>query len=168
MKRSLVDSSSAILLFKCGVFEMFLDNYVACVSTTVYNEITREGHEGAMEFKGHGRFGKLHVIGSDKISYNAEELAHLGPGERDIIRIYKSGRGDFVLIDDRKGGLYCTRNNVPYINALLALKLLHFKGVIEAGSYRKKFDYLVSIGRYSESIIDYAAGCSINDLHLFM
>ncbi len=51
MKTVLIDSSSAILLFKSGLFDHLIHRFEVILSNSVYKELTSSAHAGSNEFK---------------------------------------------------------------------------------------------------------------------
>jgi len=134
----------------------------------VLNELTKEGYPGSVEFQGYVKFGKIKVVGARIKDPEDDELKKLGPGEKDIIKVYKSGIGDYLLIDDGKGAEYCKNNGIPFINALLCARVMLYKKIITDKIYKEKHGDLLIVGRYSQKIVDIAEKKSIVDLDFFI
>lgn len=165
MKKSiLLDASSAILLYKAGLINTVANEYILLTSQSVYTELTAYIREGAENF--------ILLFKSKKIiishGYKSCLLnIPLQGGERDTVLLFLSGEGEFVLIDDKKGGTYCKKNNIPYINALLLPRILWLAGKIDDKSRDAYTTRLVSIGRYSAAIREFARECSRDILYRF-
>ena len=108
MKRVIVDSSSAILLYKTDLFRNLTDAYNVILPESVYHEISIDGYKGSKYFKSYYKDSKLTLATpeSDE-NYNIK----LGKGERDSILLFYQDYGDFVILDDAKGAKFC-RNNL--------------------------------------------------------
>jgi hypothetical protein len=171
MKRVLIDSSSAILLFKGGLFDRLLRLYRVLAVASVYRELTAAGHSGAAVFHRLGRDRVLQVLALDDAgpapACKIPDPAGLDPGERDTIRQYIRGQGDFIMIDDGRGAGYCRRHAIPYINALLFPRLLYIGGHMTRQGCRAKMDCIFSLGRYSPNIMAYALRCRPQELAFF-
>jgi hypothetical protein len=167
-KRTIVDASSAILLAKTGLFRRLTEIYQVVMADAVYGEITRKGYPGAGGFAAVRRQGQIMVLSPAGASFPAAEDALSGSGERETIRLYGSGEGDFVIIDDRKGAGFCRRAGIPYINALLFPRILRLVGELSESEYRERTGQLLKIGRYSAKIVEVAAGASRQRLGRFM
>ncbi len=147
MKTALTDASSAILLYKSGLFDLFLDNWQVVMGPKVYAEITRQGYPGAEFFESRRAAGGFQVlesviciVGSVNFSEDNQALAQAitpggkkqsrrGAGEIETISLFVPGMDGFVLVDDAGGAKLCRRQSVPYINALLVPKLLYYTGI---------------------------------------
>jgi predicted nucleic acid-binding protein len=165
MKTLLMDSSSAILLFKVALMNILIENYEILISQTVYKELTIPGQRGYCEFIEYRQKNLITV--SNNHGSKSIELPLRG-GEMETILLYHNGMGDFIIIDDKKGVDYCKRNNIPFINALLVPKILFFSNLIERESYIEKKWHLIHLGRYSKRIIDLAGSISLKELLPFL
>ncbi len=169
MKKVLIDTSSAILLFKSGLFDDLLDTYKIIVTESVYDELTANYYIGAKEFREYKKTCKMYV----QPSFKKEELnkivfPDLDKGERDTIHFFYFGVGDFIIIDDGEGAKYCRDNHIPYINALLFPRILFLTNSISKTEFNDKAEMIISVGRYSKPIIEYALNCSRDDLEQFL
>ncbi len=172
MKKALLDASSAILLFKSGMFDNLLDLYNIIITDSVYDELTANDHIGAKEFRNYRRSGKMGVQpslkGEELNQLPFPDISSLGKGERDTIHQFHNGVGHFIIIDDGKGAKYCRDNRIPYINALLFPRILCLTHSISETGFNNKAKIIISIGRYSQEIIDYALTCTKDDLEFFL
>ncbi|MEW6670820.1 MAG: hypothetical protein AB1427_03905 [Thermodesulfobacteriota bacterium] len=172
MKRIVIDASSAILLFKAGLFDDLTGTYQVVLAQSVYEEVSRPGYPGAKSFGRYyidRRFEVCRVKRSTKISpHRTETLSALGDGEKDTIRLFLSGEGSFVVIDDGRGAGFCREHRIPYINSLLVARILLLTGNISEAVFQDKFDMLIRLGRYSRKIIDYALTCPAKEMAIFM
>jgi len=172
MKKALIDSSSAILLFKSGLFDQLTNRFEVIISNSVYKELTIKVHAGSNKFKNYIQNNKMTVCHPqvDSISsfHEAASLLKLDAGERDTILLFQKGNADFIIIDDGEGAGYCRQNQIPYINALLFPKILLFSGHISQAECRSRVELVLSLGRYSREIIEYALRCDRENLKFFL
>jgi predicted nucleic acid-binding protein len=167
MKTVILDSSSAILLFRCNIINTLLKCYHLLIPGAVFAELTVPGHGGSDVFIDLCSSGFIKVY--KPVKNNSDEPGRsLHEGEREVISLFLEGRGDFVIIDDGKGGAFCRDNNIPYINALLAVKILHFKQLIKDHEYRDSWRWLIENGRYSEKITEWAENADEKKLEFFL
>jgi len=164
MTKTLIDTSTAILIYKAGLWPFLTGYYHVTVPRSVYEEMCADGHPGHRKFEDSYKRGKLTV------SYDYRcclpDLPLRG-GERDVILLYLSGQGDFVLIDDKKGGRYCRENAIPYTNALMMARALAAAGCVDEGTWKSASMLLLEKGRYSEAIKDHALNCDPEELRFF-
>lgn len=171
MKKVLIDASSAILLFKVELFECLLNNYDVIMVDTVYREVSKPGYAGAALFRklalDHrftvGRLPGIRPAGRERLP----APTRLDRGERDTISGFAAGMGDFIIIDDGRAARYLRDNNLPFINALLVLRLFCLQGKISANEYSLVTERLLAHGRYSAFIVDYASHCTKDVLRVF-
>lgn len=166
MKKVIIDSSSAILIYRCGMFPTLLRYCYGIIPEPVFHEVTVYGHLGS-DF-----FSDLHNKGMISVYETAAESdvfpVSLHAGEQGVISLYYEGRGDFVLIDDRKGSAFCRDNCIPYLNAFLTIKIMFMKNLITGDEYGNARQWLVENGRYSESIILWADNADEQKLSFFL
>jgi len=163
MKKTLLDASSAILLFKAGLLKELTNVYHVFVARSVLQELTRRKHHGTDTFL---RYASLHKIrvedGEDILSQSeiyAAPLRSLDQGELDTIIYFESGNYDFIITDDGKAARYCIENRLPFINALLFPRLLNFAGFMSWQGSNDKMDVIIRFGRYSQEVIERARSC---------
>ena len=166
-KRSIVDASSAILLAKTGLFASLTATYRVVMAEAVYREIAREGYPGAGDFIEAREQKAIRVLSAGRPDRPGPESALSGPGERDTIRLFLRGEGDFVIIDDRKGAGFCKSARIPYINALLFPRILLLAGALSNRDFRKRTGLLLKNGRYSQEIAAFATNASRKRLERF-
>ncbi len=158
----LVDSSSAIILYKCGLINEVLDYYRIIMAGSVFFEITRENYAGSDDFSRFRNENKIHVIdgihGGD-YGLHVPPLNNLGSGEGDTILLYCNKIGEMIILDDRKGAAYCKKNDIQYINALLVPRILNLAGRVGIHEREDLMNKIVAYGRYTQKIIDYAYFC---------
>ncbi len=170
-KTVLIDSSSAIIIYKSGLIDHLIDFYSVVISESVFTELTREGYAGAETFKRYCHEKKIGIgaavrgINSDIDNYAV--LAKIGAGERDTILLYLKGAGKFIIVDDGRAAHYCKNRGIPYINALLVPRLLLLVGRIDADERNQFMDKIIENGRYSRWVIDYARTCDDKELAYF-
>lgn len=167
IKRIIPDSSSLILLHKCGIIRSLFLYCNIVIPERVYAEITVPGHEGA------GLFSGLRTAGSIEVCIPVERdtgifSSGLHPGEMDVISLYLERKGEYIIIDDGKGAAFCRDNRIPYINALLAVKILFMKRLITEHEYSAAWKWLVKNGRYSGKIISWAENAGVEVLEEFL
>lgn len=163
-KSAVVDSSSAIILYKCGIFEKTARLFNLLIPNSVRMEITQIKHSGADYFIDCIERGNIKVVNADLLPIescrNSSELNSLGAGECETIDLYINGTGDFIIIDDRKGASICRKRNLKYINALLIPRVLFLAGVSSREECNQDFSNIINLGRYSSWVIDYASSCA--------
>ncbi|MFO7558956.1 MAG: hypothetical protein R6X10_09015 [Desulfobacterales bacterium] len=167
MKTVLIDSSSAILLFKSGLFDHLIHRFEVILSNSVYKELTTSAHAGSNEFKTYIQNHKM-TVRHPEADNTASRIPQLDAGERGTILLFQKGAADFIMIDDGEGAGYCRRNQIPYINALLFPKILLFSGIISPEECRGRIETILNLGRYSKEIIEYALGCDKMKVELFL
>lgn len=167
MKNVILDSSSAILIYKCDVFTPLLDYCSPVIPEKVFSELTISGYDGADYFTDLCRSGMIKVL-KQQTEIDGAITGKIHPGELGVLALYHDGEGDFIIIDDGKGGAYCRNNNIPYINALLTVKILFLNKIISEPEYIKAQKWLLENGRYSEEVIRWAESADQNQLDFFM
>lgn len=151
MRNVIIDSSSAILLYKCGLIPSLLKQCVPVISGTVFAELTVTGYDGADFFTELCGSGKIKVFTPDAEG-SGRFSGSIHAGEREVIALYYEGKGEYVIIDDGRGSAYCRDNNIPYINALLAVKVLFLKNYITETEFAAGWEWLLANGRYSAKV----------------
>jgi hypothetical protein len=167
-KRVVIDTSSAILLFKSGWMGPVMACYRAVIGPMVFREMTVGGYPGAAAFS---RWQSEKRI----IIENAQALAddptpgrgRLDPGEQECIDLYHSGAGSFLIIDDGRGAAHCRRQGIPFINALLVPRLLQHASVGNGADWQAALLEIFRIGRYAPWVKAYALSCPDDHLALF-
>jgi len=172
MKRGVIDASSAILLFKAGLFEDLIGAYQIVLAKSVYLEVSRSGYPGARSFGRYCVNRRYEVCSVNRLKKippdHAAALSALGNGEKDTIMLFLNGDGDFIIIDDGRGAGFCRDHRIPYINSLLVARILLLSRIISAAVFQKKIEMLTRLGWYSQKIIDYAVTCPSQEMTLFM
>ncbi|MBN1533660.1 MAG: hypothetical protein JXA20_13405 [Spirochaetes bacterium] len=170
-KIALIDSSSAILLHKAGIFDDLASGYRLIMAESVFRELTVEEHSGAEEFKERSKTGVIlirAVEDDDGIHPPPTPPAgSMGAGERDTIILYYKYPHSFVIIDDKKGARFCRENGIPYVNALLMSRILFISGLLSQERFDPSFESLQRIGRYSAAVLHYAEQCDSDELRFF-
>jgi hypothetical protein len=171
-RKVLVDASSAILLFKAGLFEFLVETYAVQMATSVYTEVTCEGYAGAESFILYRNRLKIRVISLNSFPGDVQGVttdlpSHLGAGERDTIMLFDKGAGAFIIIDDGRGAAWCRDHRIPYINALLFPLILQSVDILSKETCRVFMSRIIGIGRYSASIIAFARSCEPHHLEFF-
>ncbi|MBL0712307.1 MAG: hypothetical protein JJV98_01285 [Desulfosarcina sp.] len=162
MKSVLIDTSSAILLFKSGWFDATLDHYRLRTGRAAVRELTVPGYPGAAFFQGLVEQGRIDVLPAAAGPETRDpDLAGMGPGERECIQHYLTGAGQFILMDDGRGATYCRDNNIPYVNALLMPRILALADpVIARQGVSGAMAQIYRLGRYAPWILDFARDCA--------
>jgi hypothetical protein len=173
MKQCLIDSSSAILLYKSGLFRTLTEAYQIVMTVSVFEELTVAGYPGAQEFSDYGATNVVIIQfpATNRLpeGMTNDDLPSLDRGERDTIRCYEKAEPDsFIIIDDGKAAQYCRLHKIPYINALLFVRIAYLTGLLSEGDFHDRYAKLVAIGRYSEEIMAYAQHCSTRDIAFFL
>lgn len=168
----IIDSSSAIILQKAGIFHLLPGIYFLKASESVYGELTGSDHAGTEIFMRFAESGMMDVLKTPEISdvkdTPDQRLFRLDPGERDSIILYFSGAGEFIILDDGDGASFCRERQIPHINSILVPKVLFFSGKITIEECQNKMAEIISIGRYSYRVIDFAVKCDRNHLEKFI
>lgn len=171
-KQVIIDSSSAILLFKTDLFSTLLNRYHISVTESVYQELSKDGYSGSSEFVHYHQAGKFSIkhllVNKGNRDLLNPTLHKLNRGERDTILYFLKGENDFIIIDDGKGAKYCRKENIPFISAILFPKILLITGEINRTTSQLKTDEIIRTGRYSQKIINIAEDCSEQDLKTFL
>jgi len=160
-RKVLLDASSSILLYKAEIIERYLACFQAVLSETVFHELTCNNHAGAEDFYQYYKEKRFTVTDTP-----AEPLSDmpLTGGERDLVLLYKSGCGDYLVLDDKKAAVYCRDAGIPFINALLVPRILRHAGHISDASCDYTTAVLTGYGRYAPWVISFAQKCSVDDL----
>jgi len=159
MKTGLIDASSAILLYKANLFTAVSAAYRLKVAPAVLKEITVVKRKGASFFRRAFDTGSLFPAEPGP-EPDASNLPALGEGERETLMAFRNDQGDFVIIDDGRGAAACRTDAIPYINALLCPKLLHWAGALDRGACDAAFNTILAVGRYSKQVVDYVETCT--------
>ncbi|MFC1844980.1 hypothetical protein ACFLZ5_09370 [Thermodesulfobacteriota bacterium] len=169
MKKTLLDASSAILLFKAGLLQELINVYHVFVTRSVLQELTRENHHGADTFLRYISLQKIRVIDEEDIlsqsGISKAPMRSLDQGELDTIMCFASGNYDFIITDDGKAARYCKEYSLPFINALLFPRLLSFAGLMSHQASHDKMKAITGFGRYSKEVIELARSCRKESLH---
>jgi len=164
MKTVLMDSSSAILLFKARFFKTILHYYRVTISEFVYKELTCNEYPGSEEIKKYCNDGLMCI---SKVSSKNYTEVPLSGGEGEIVVLFQSGTGDFIVIDDRQAMDYCKKLGIPFINALLVPRIFYLSGLMEEPDYKEKTEKILLEGRYSAVIREKALSFNEDDLFRF-
>lgn len=169
-KRAIVDASSAIILYKAGMFGRLVDTYRVVMAPAVLSELTLNGYPGSEYFKTVGHRQAVSVVSGNGFSARPypPRLLRLDRGERDTIGCYIDGCADFIIIDDGRGSGFCSDNGLCFINALLFPKVLFLSGRSSAADCKEKTARIVQIGRYSQTIIEAGAAMDFGELAFFL
>ena len=168
---ALVDSSSAIILYKANLHLAVCRMYNVVLSSSVYVEITANSYPGAQAYQ--------QLLADKKITLQTPPfsplakpvlsgLQSLDEGERDVIELYYAGKGDFIITDDGAAAKYCKRKQVRFINALLIPAILSYSSQQSDVHCREAFNKILRIGRYSRWVINFAEKCKREELSFFL
>ena len=170
-KTVLIDASSAILLHKANLLEEVAALYRLITVLSVYDELTAKPYSGAARIQEMQRRGKIRVLtlpSREGDFPRPQQLAKLDQGEKDTIRLFLTGQGDFIITDDGAAARYCTAVQIPFINALLIPIIARFHDRLPTEQWLTHFNRVKFRGRYAQWVIDYARNCTQNDLLDFM
>ena len=172
MNDALIDTSSAILLFKAGLITICCRAYRLLMTRSVYAEVAVPTQPGAGALTSLTRRQLGITLLPDPMGSSpcetAVDLARLHRGERDTLMHYLSGIARFVVIDDGKGVQVCRRHGIPHVNALLLPRLLYHTGHLSDHNARRFFLRIQTLGRYSATVVTWAATCTKKDLDFFI
>jgi hypothetical protein len=172
MKQCMVDSSSAILLYKSGLFTHLLETYHIAMTASVYEELTVPGYPGAGEFRQSAKSGVVTIqspAGMLLPGEGANSLYAMDRGERDTIHCYvANGSITFIILDDGRAARSCCRAGIPFINALLFARIAYLSGLLPETEYDEKYKELVRIGRYAPEVTAFVRHCSCGDMVFFL
>ena len=158
-EKSLVsDSSSLILLAKADLLGLLCQHAGIFITQVIEEEIRFDSLDSRL-------IQNLIDTGTIMVQQIREDglPVSLHRGERTAIMLFRRLQADYLLIDDKRAALYCRRNALPYINALLIPHYLRMRHAIDERTMRRKIALLSRIGHYAEWIKEYAA----RDLHVF-
>ena len=172
MKRVLLDTSSAILLFKADLLARLTQYYNVSQTHSVQHELTRKNHPGAGTFRQYAADKKIRIIDVQNVPFpenkDGQPLPSLGQGELDTIKCFWTDKQDFVIIDDGRAARYCRKNNIAFINALLFPRLLYFSRSISRAGCTAAMNRLIRVGRYSNEVVAWARNSKRNSLFFAM
>lgn len=173
MHTAYIDASSAILLYKTGLFVPCTQYFSMVMEANVYKEVRVPDHPGAKFF--------LSMVQKNSVKVSLADTDHrvyitlpenLDLGERKTLILYFQNHcpeaRSFIIIDDAKAARFCLRQEVPFINALLVPKILWFAGVLNKNDYIDKTALVIEKGRYSKTVIEKAKALSSWDLAAFI
>jgi len=166
-----VDSSSAIILYKANLHLVVCSIYNVVLSTSVYGEITGNSYSGAQAYQQLLADKKITLqtpLTSPIAKPTLSGLRTLDEGERDIIELYYAGKGDFVVTDDGAAAKYCRREQVRFINTLLIPVIMRYSGQQNEDYCKTAFNKILSIGRYSQWVVNFAEKCNREELSFFL
>jgi len=146
------DSSSLILLAKTGLLSLLCENASLFITQTIEEEIRFDSIDSRL-IRDLIAEGAIMVM---KIEENDLPVS-LHRGERSAIMLFRMLNADYLLIDDKKAALYCKRNAIPYINALLVPQYLRMCRIIDEQTMKQKVMLLSEIGHYAAWIREYVS-----------
>lgn len=168
----LIDSSSLILTNSAGMLPDVTRCYDLLIPSSVYQEITVDEKPGAKYFRALREDRVVQVLTCPNEPYTVNErqkaeLLKMGRGERELLIHALAGCGSFTVVDDLLAARFCVRHDIPFINALLLPKILHWAAEISRQKSRNYLSILEKRGRYSGSVIKRAAMFAAMDLQQF-
>ncbi len=166
-RNALVDSSSAIILYKSDLFEKTAWFYRVIMARSVFRELAIPGRAGAEDCERHSREGIIAIMDASPGGTFGDDGRGLDAGEGETILLYEEGAAEFIVLDDGKGVAWCRRQRIPHINALLVPRILKGAGIISAGECDEGMRAVMMHGRYSRRVIDYAYTCADGELARF-
>ena len=166
MKAILVDSSSAILLYKSGWLNPTLNQFRLFTGQAASRELTVPGYPGAAHFQRLFEQGEIKVLPVDAAQTHRDDaLETMGAGESGCIRHFLGGVGDFLLLDDGRAAAYCRARKIPYVNALLMPRILALgDDAIAPPIVADAMGRIYALGRYAPWVRDHA--CRLSDAAL--
>lgn len=170
-KKAILDTSSAILLYKANLHTVTAQLYSLIMPPSVVDELTQNTHPGAETYRQllqNKIITTAQVMEEIRTENETDTLTNLDRGEKDSIRLLLSGTGDFLITDDGAAAKYCRHAGIPFINALLIPIILRFVDREKADHWHSYSNRVMTIGRYSEWVINYAQNCSRSDLLQFL
>lgn len=169
MKKCLIDSSSAILLYKSRLMQTLISTFDVRVGTVVYKELTCSGYPGCEQSKKNfqGKQFEWRKKKDEEDCPYSMITAALDPGERQTLLLFQEGLADFIIVDDGSAVRCCRKLGIPHINALLVPRIFCIAGKISREVCRQKMGQLTEIGHYGRNVIDYAWRCVDSRLIFF-
>ena len=170
-KKAILDASSAIILYKAALHAITAELYSLIMTPSVVTEVTQKHYPGADAYQHLIATNRITIAKSvEKLSREADsnQLNSLDLGEKDSIHMLFNGKGDFLITDDGAAAKFCTQAGLPFINALLIPTVLRFIDTDKADHWHSYTNRVMTIGRYSEWVINYARNCSKNELSQFL
>ena len=170
-KKAILDASSAIILYKADLHTITADLYNLLMVPSVVDEVTQKNYPGAGAYQqliAAHRITTAHSVEKVPQQKDSKRLTTLDPGEKDSIRMLLNGTGDFLITDDGDAAKFCRQTSLPFINALLIPTILTVIEPEKADHWHLCGNRVMTIGRYSEWVINYARNCSKNELSHFL
>jgi hypothetical protein len=166
-KRVLIDTSSAILLYKTGWMAALMESYQVVTGPAAFREMTVAHYPGAEAFARWHREKRLALQSPPTVPGLPGGHPRLDPGERECIGLYYAGAGAFIVIDDGPGAAFCRRQAIPYVNALLMPRLLKPDLASRGSAVDAHIQKIFRIGRYAPWVLEYALTCPAENLRFF-
>ena len=168
-KTVLIDTSSAILLFKSGWMDPLLASYRVGTGPTAFREMTVANYPGARTFTRWQQENRLAIHSPRAPAHRGGSDSHrLDAGERECIALYHEGTTAFIIIDDGPGAAFCRRQSIPYVNALLIPRLVNRAGAMARSEVVAAMRKIYSSGHYARWVLDQALACPSDDLTFFL
>ena len=168
MKVCFVDASSAILLYKAGMVEIFFDMYQVVVAAAVQDELLRDGYAGARLFE-YAIQSQLVTVLLPPSGRLGRAYAVLDRGERDTVACYLAAPANgFIMTDDGTAARLCRHHALPFVNALLFVRLAVMVGRLPEREGEAKLAQLAGLGRYANWVVSFAGQCPEAELVAFL
>ena len=168
-KTVLIDTSSAIILFKTGWMDALLKAYRVGTGPSAFKEMTIPNYPGARSFKKWHAENRMNIHNpGPSPSYPIAGLKRLGRGERECITLFGQCKGTFIILDDGQGAALCRREKIPYVNALLIPRLISGRPNKDGANAGTAIRQIFTHGRYAPWVLDHALTCPLEDLTPFL
>jgi predicted nucleic acid-binding protein len=156
-KSFISDSSSLILLAKSDLLSLLCKNARIFITQTISEEIRFNSKDSQLiqDLISKGEITVKRM--QEKRKEESGLPVSLGKGERTALALFKDIEIDYLLLDDKKAAIYCRKNSIPYINALLIPHYLRNREVIDDQMMEERIELLNRIGRYARWIKEYVS-----------
>lgn len=155
MKTIIIDSSSLILLSKCGLLHILTESFriitPGAVFCEVVNKDTLEKYSNTKVILNLVSEKRIKVVNIDK-RINKLQLS-LGKGELEALLLSKKITNSMLLTDDGKAIKACKYMKLPFIISPKIVVELYRLGKINFTKAKSSIEKLRIIGRYSPDII---------------
>jgi hypothetical protein len=153
------DTSSLIYLSKLGLLKTYCNLKGVIVPECIFQELLNnrcsEKYKKETDYKKLLSEKKLHVHRGDYQKSPIDLPQTFNRSDASLIHLHFSCNSQGILSDDGKVCSFCKKNNIPYINTLMALYSLLLNKVISFRFFSAKLEEAYRIGRYSRAVRDY-------------
>lgn len=150
------------------MLESLCTNLCSMIVPAVFQEISQPEKTGSADIQKYVRNDTIRLLADgDKNASEHRLFRQLDTGERETLNCFTQGEGDFVIIDDLQAIRICVREKIPFINALLVPKILHFAKRLDSKQYARAFKLISETGYYSTKIIHKAETFQKEELFQF-